>query len=137
MAGHTAREAMLTDCPHVLPRLTLDVVVDQVARPSRRRCFPVMADGQLYGLLTLGQIAHVPRERWPTTRVADIMVPTDKLRTVRPDETLTTVLARMAAEDVNQFPVLEGERFVGIVSRDTLLNVLRARSEVARQAHYP
>lgn len=131
LAGHTAREALLTDCPHLLPRLTLDVVVDQVVHPSGRRCFPVMEEGQLRGLLTLGQIAEVPRERWPATRVADIMVPLDRLKVVRPEDALTTVLERMAAEDVNQFPVLEGERFVGMVSRDTLLNFLRTRADAA------
>jgi Zn-dependent protease/CBS domain-containing protein len=131
MTGHTAREAMLTDCPHVLPRLTLDVVVDQVAHPSGRRCFPVLEEGRLRGLLKLGQIARVPRERWPATRVADIMVPLDRLKTVRPDDALTTILERMGAEDVNQFPVLEREQFVGIVSRDTLLNFLRTRAKMA------
>ena len=129
MAGHTVREAMLTDCPHVLPQLTLDVVVDQVARPSGRRCFPVMEQSRLSGLLTLGEIAEVPRDRWPTTHVADIMVPLAELKVVRPEDALTTVLERMAAEDVNQFPVLEDERFVGMVSRDTLLTFLRARTE--------
>ena len=131
LAGHTAREVLLTDCPHVLPRLTLDVVVDQVAHPSGRRCFPVMEGGKLRGLLTLGQIAEVPRQRWPATRVADVMVPLAELKFVQPEDALTTVLGRMAAEDVNQLPVLEGERFLGIVSRDTLLNFLRARAELA------
>ena len=127
----TAREALLTDCPHVLARLTLDVVVDQVAHPSGRRCFPVMEGGRLHGLLTLGQIARVPRDRWPTTRVADIMVPLDRLKIVRPDDALTTIIERMAAEDVNQFPVLEGEQFMGMVSRDTLLSFIRTRAELA------
>lgn len=131
MAGHIAREAMVTDCPHVLPRLTLDVVVDQVAHPSGRRCFPVIEEGRLRGLLTLGQIARVPRDHWPATRVADIMIPPDRLKTVGPDDALTTILERMAAEDVNQFPVLEGEQFVGIVSRDMLLNFLSTRAEEA------
>ncbi len=131
LAGHTAREALLTDCPHVLPRLTLDVAVDQVAHPSGRRCFPVIEDGRLRGLLTLGQIAEVPRQRWPATRVANIMVPLVELKFVQPEDALTTVLGRMAAEEVNQLPVLEGERFLGIVSRDTLLNFLRARAELA------
>jgi len=50
---------------------------------------------------------------------------------VRPDDALETILERMAAEDVNQFPVLEGERLLGIVSRDTLLSFLRSRAELA------
>ena len=91
----------------------------------------MLEEARLRGLLTLGQIARVPRERWPATRVADIMVPLDRLKTVRPDDALTTILERMGAEDVNQFPVLEREQFVGIVSRDTLLNFLRTRAKMA------
>lgn len=132
LEGHMAREALLTDCPHVLPRLTLDVVMDQVVHPSGRRCFPVMNDGQLSGLLTLEQIGRVPRSRWPVTRVADIMAKVENLSVVRPDALLTTVLARMAAEGVDQLPVLEGEQFLGIITRDTLLNFLRTRSALAR-----
>ena len=131
LAGHTAREALLTDCPHVLPRLTLDVVVDQVVGPSGRRCFPVMEGDQVYGLLTLQRITDVPRARWPDTRAEDVMIPLAELKTVRPDDDLVAVFERMAAEDVNQFPVLDDGRFVGMVSRDTLLSFLRARTEPA------
>ena len=130
LAGHTAREALLTDCPHVLPRLTLDVVVDQVVGPSGRRCFPVMEGDQVYGLLTLQRITDVPRARWPDTRAEDVMIALAELKTVRPDDGLVAVFERMAAEDVNQFPVLDDGRFVGMVSRDTLLSFLRARAEL-------
>ncbi len=63
LAGHTAREVMLTDCPQVPRRLTLDVLVEQIVLPSGRRCFPVVEEGQLVGLVTLHQIQRVPRER--------------------------------------------------------------------------
>jgi Zn-dependent protease/CBS domain-containing protein len=128
LAGHTVREALLTDCPHVLPRLTLDVVVDQVVGPSGRRCFPVLEDGRLSGLLTLRRIAEVPRDHWATTRAEDVMIPLAELKTARLDDDLVAVFERMAAEDVNQFPVLDDGRFVGMVSRDTLLSFLRARA---------
>ena len=131
LAGHTAREVMLTDCPHVLPRLTLDVVVDQVAHSGERRCFPVMEEGRLSGLLTLSQIAREPRDRWPFTRVADIMIPLYSLKTAHPDDALTIILERMGADDINQFPVLEGEQLVGIVSRDTVVTFLRRRAGAA------
>jgi Zn-dependent protease/CBS domain-containing protein len=131
LANHTVREAMLTDCPHVPRRLTLDVLVDQVAQPSGRRCFPVMEEGQFYGLLTLRQMTEVPRDRWPTTRAEDVMIALPELKTARSDDELTAVLDRMTVEDVNQFPVLDNGRFVGMVSRDTLLNFIRARADLA------
>ncbi len=128
LAGHTVREAMLADCPHVPRRLTLDVLVDQVAQTSGRRCFLVMEGDQVDGLLTLQRITDVPRARWPDTRAEDVMIPRAELKTVRPDDELTTVLERMTAEDVNQFPVLDEGRLLGMVSRDTLLSFLRARA---------
>jgi Zn-dependent protease/CBS domain-containing protein len=128
LTGHTVREAMLTDCPHVPRRLTLDVLVDQVAAASGRRCFPVMEGEQVYGLLTLQRITDVPHARWPDTRAEDVMIPRSALKTVRPDDELTTVLERMTDEDVNQFPVIDDGRWLGMVSRDTLLSFLRARA---------
>ena len=35
--------------------------------PSGRRCFPVVEDDQVLGLLTLHRIKQVPRARWRTT----------------------------------------------------------------------
>jgi len=130
MAGHTAREVMMTDCPHILPGLTLDVLVDQLVLPSGRRCFPVMEGDRVQGLLTLHLIRKVPRERWATTRVRDVMIPRSELKAVGPDDELALVFDRMTAEDVNQFPVMEDDRLLGMVARDNVLAFLRARAEL-------
>lgn len=91
LAGHTVREVMMTDCPHLLGRLTLDVVVDHIVLPSGRRCFLVMDRDQVKGLLTLHRIKEVSREQWSTTRVEDVMILLAKLKTVRPDDELAAV----------------------------------------------
>jgi Zn-dependent protease/CBS domain-containing protein len=131
LAGHTAREVMLVDCPRVPRRLTLDVLVDQIVLPSGRRCFPVVEDGQLVGLVTLHQVQEVPRDRWPTTRVEAVMIGRPDLLTVRVDDELATVFERMATEGLNQFPVLEGDRLAGMVTRESLLAFVQLRSTPA------
>ena len=131
LAGHTAREVMMIDCPRIPCQLTLDVLVDQVVLPSGRRCFPVTGDGQVVlGLLTLHRIKQVPRERWATTRVEEVMIPLADLKTVRPDDDLATVFKRMTAEDINQFPVMENGHLLGMVARDNVLVFLRTRAEL-------
>lgn len=127
LAGHAAREVM-TACPAIPPRLTLDVLVDQVVVPSGRRCFPVVEEGQLMGLVTLHQIQRVPRERWPGTRAAEIMVGRPDLLTVRVDDELATVFEGMATEGLKQFPVLDGDRLAGMVTRESLLTFVQLRS---------
>jgi Zn-dependent protease len=131
LSGHTVREVMMTDYPRILSRLTLDVVVDHVVLAKGRRCFVVIEDDQVQGLLTPHRINRVPRERWATIRVEDVMIPRHKLKTVGPNDDLGIVFERMAVEDINQFPVLDSERgqVLGIVARDNVLTFLRSQSE--------
>ncbi len=67
----------------------------------------------------------------PVTRVGDVMIERAELQTVRPDEPLGGTLERMSREDINQFPVTEDERFLGMVSRDRVLNFLQTRGELS------
>lgn len=126
---HTAREAMFTDCPHISSRLTLDVAVEQIVAPSGRRCFPVIDDGQFIGLLTLPRIASIPKDRWQLLRVEDAMISRADLKIVQPDDDLATIVERMTAENINQYPVVERGRLLGMVGRDSLLNFIRTRAE--------
>lgn len=130
LIGHTAREAMMTDCPRIARGLPLDVLVYRVVLPSGRRCFPVMEDDHVLGLLTLHGIKQVPRERWATTLVEEAMLPQDELKTVGPDENLAVVFERMITEDINQFPVMENGKLLGMVARNNLFAFLRARAEL-------
>jgi CBS domain-containing protein len=130
LAGHTAREVMMTDCPRLAPDLPLDVVAERIVLSSGRRCFPVVEDDRVLGLLTLHRIKRVPREEWDTTRVEQVMISRDELKTVRPDEELDAVFERIASEDVNQFPVMENGQLLGMVARNNVLAFLRAQAEL-------
>lgn len=130
LGGHTVREVLMPDCPRLRREQTLDAVVDRDVLPSGRRCFPVMDGERLEGLLTLHRIKTVPRERWAVTRVEDVMIDREALRTVRSDDALSTVFERMTSEDINQFPVTDNSRFLGMVARDRLLQFIRTRSEL-------
>jgi Zn-dependent protease len=130
LTGHTAHEVMTSECMPIPRNLTLDLFVEQVMLPSGRRCFPVQEDGRIRGLLTLHRIKEVPKDQWSRTRVEDIMIPWAELKSVRPDDDLNTVFDRMAAEDINQFPVVEGENLLGMVARDNLLDFIHRRTEL-------
>lgn len=130
LRGHTAAEVMMTDCPRVPPDTNLAQLVNGAILSSGRRCFPVVDGERMVGLVTVHQVKDVPREAWPTTEVDQVMIPAGQLRRARPDEELSVVLERMATEDVNQLPVIENGRLVGIVARDNILNAIRTLSEL-------
>jgi len=130
LAGHKVSEIMTRECAHVPANLTVEALVNDLLLPTGRRCFPVEEGGRVQGLVTVHRIQQIPRAQWPLTRVDQVMIPLEQLKTVRPDEELNVVLERMTSEDVNQLVVLEGQDLQGLVARDGLLNYIRTRSEL-------
>lgn len=130
LEGHTASEVMTADCPYVSPDVSVDELVHEYILPTSRRCFPVVEDGHVQGIVTLHHVKEVPRERWTSTTVGKAMTPFDQLQKVNPDEGLYDALRRMATEDVNQLPVVDDGQFLGMVSRDTVLTFIQTRTEL-------
>jgi predicted transcriptional regulator len=58
------------------------------------------------------------------------MVMRDKLPWTSPDESVLSVLERMRSANVDQLAVITGDNVVGLVTRDSIIRVLQARSEL-------
>jgi Zn-dependent protease len=131
LRGHTARELLRQEPIGVLPELTLDRLVHEYVIQTGRRCFPVVdAYGALLGIITLHHVKGVPQERWPVTRVIDVMTPVDQTVKVRPDEPLDRLMEQMSVDGVNQVLVVENGALLGLVSRDQLLEFIKTRAEL-------
>jgi Zn-dependent protease/CBS domain-containing protein len=130
LKGHTASEIMSGDCAVVPPDMTIDHLVNGNILTSGRRCFPVGSGSQMIGLMTLRDIQVVPRDRWGTETVQQAMTPFDKLKWVRPDEELSTVMRILAEDNVNQVPVVVDNRIIGMVTRENILNFVHVRSRL-------
>lgn len=116
-------------------RATLREAVDEYILQRSMRAVPVVQDGQLIGLLTLGEVRDVPIERWPEVTVGEVMTPIERLHTVRPRDEVEQALRAMSEEDVNQLPVLEGGHLVGVLSRGSLIRFLQVREELGVGSH--
>lgn len=130
LSGLTAEDIMTRDCPTVSGQLSLaDLVHEHILRTGRR-CFLVSQNGRLEGLITLHQIKAVPQERWGDSFVAQAMTPIDRLHAVAPKTPILDVLGGMEQHDVNQVPVTQDGRLLGMITRDHLLRVLYANLEL-------
>jgi Zn-dependent protease/CBS domain-containing protein len=134
LRGVPVREVMLSDCPRIDPGMRVAALVEHVMG-SGRRCFPVLSEQRLVGLVTLHQIKALGRDQWAQTSVAEVMIPAAALLTSEPDEDVSSALERMVSADVNQLPVLAADQFVGMVTREGILNYLRTRSELFPAGH--
>ena len=89
-------EQVMTPSPvTVAPSMTLETLVTEVLSRVRGTAIPVVADGQLRGLITPDHLRQVPPREWWDTEVGAIATPAGEVHTAAPSELLLTVLDRM------------------------------------------
>jgi CBS domain-containing protein len=107
--------------------ISLQQLVDDYLLPYGLNSAIVMQGDQFAGLITLGDIRHVPLDQWPVTPVAMVMVPADRLPTASPTQSLDDVLPIMSMQNVDQLPVVQDGRLVGALTRDAILRFIEVR----------
>jgi len=121
---------MTPECQRIPRGLSVASLVDDYVLRQGGRCFVVTEEDRLAGLVTMHNIRDLPRERWPYTPVGEIMVPYGRLVLAHPEEDAWSVLLRMDRHNVNQMPVEEAGRLVGLIARENLLRYVRTRAEL-------
>jgi len=127
LRGVTVGEVMNTSPVTVPANISLQKLVDEYFLPLGLRSAIVTQVDQLAGLITLSDIRHVPREEWGQVPVGHAMIPQDRLHVVTPQQNLNDVLPLMVGRDVNQLPVVQDGRLVGVLSRDAIMRYLEVR----------
>jgi Zn-dependent protease/CBS domain-containing protein len=130
LRGHKVSEVMSRECLTVSQELTVEQLVNDHILASGTRCFPVVADGRVSGLVTIHSVKAVPRDQWQTKTVKEIMTPLEDLKWVRPDQDLASVLGMLTEGDINQVPVVEDKEIIGMIARDNLLSFISVRGEL-------
>ena len=125
VAGHTVGEAMRQEVPQVPGDVTVQEAVDRHILNRGIRSFVVYVNEAPAGMVTLSGIGKLPRERWPFTRVSEIMLPLTRLETVRRGADLWNALEKMGRDGVNQLPVVENEGVVGMLTREDVVQYLQ------------
>ena len=134
LAGIKARDAMLTDCPRVRRDLTLHELVHDYLLKDATRCFPVVENGHAYGIVTLRHVKAYPPEQWRFITAGQAMTPFEETKKISADMDIFEVIRFMTDEDVNEVPVVENDRLVGMISRDRLLHFITVRADLEKAA---
>jgi Zn-dependent protease/predicted transcriptional regulator len=129
LRGLRVKDVMSSDCYTIDPEVSVQEFVHEQLLRTGRRCFLVVQDGHLLGLITPNEVRAVEPQAWPHTAVRNVMRSADKVHFVSRDMPAMEALETMGREDVNQLPVMSDGRVEGIVSRAHVLQVLRSRAE--------
>jgi len=76
------------------------------------------------GFVTLSQFNKVQRSSWSTTNVAEVMIPSDKLASTPANAEAWTTIESMGRNGMDQIPVVDGNKIIGVLSRDDLIHYL-------------
>ena len=135
LAGHHVADAMRRDYTWILPDTTLKLLIDKHILGGGRRSLVVKQADQVVGLLTLHNVKAIPSTAWSSTSAAQVMIPMEKMKWIRPEAELVDALGEMDREGVNQLPVMLGDQIQGILGRDDVINFLNTMNEFRRPQH--
>lgn len=131
VSGLSVGQVMERDVPTVRPSLTLDVFVEQYLLSGSGSAFAVAVGDELSGTIDVDRARRVPRDLWPTRRIADVMIPLPEVEIAHEDDPLWPAIERFERERLHLMPVVDGRRLLGVLTRQGLLEAVRRRARLA------
>ena len=115
---------MQTRLDRIEPDLPIGELVEKHMMASGQRVLPVERTGRFLGLVSMSDLQKSERRAWDRMTAAEIMTPSERLAVVAPDTDASEALETLARRGVNQLPVLERGRLVGLLRREDVLKWL-------------
>ena len=130
MEGLCARDILEPNPLRVSAGMSVRSLVDGPVLRQGFRTFIVEDNGTMRGLITMNEIKATQRDEWDVTPLQSIMIPAHRLAVAEPDAPLQVLMSTMEARGLEHIPIVDGDRVVGMVSRDGVMRVLRNRMEL-------
>ncbi len=124
LEGVPVSRLMQTRITRLEPDISIARVIEEHVMESGQRTFPVEEQDRLIGMISLSDLQNVPVNERERVRVREVMTPADKLVMVTPGTDSMEALSVIGNRDLNQLPVVENGRFIGLVRREDILKWL-------------
>jgi predicted transcriptional regulator len=124
LTGEPLRRFMNPNPVTVSPSTSVQEFVDDYVYRFHHKLYPVVADGELTGCVTLNQIKQIPKQEWPSRRISELASQCGNGNTIDADADAVDALARMNQAQVSRLIVVKDHQLVGIVSLKDLLEFL-------------
>lgn len=128
----TVRDVMREPPEPVDESTPLLTIIDERVVSRGERCILLSHGGSVSGLLTVNDLARVPREQLGGKRASEVMVPVAQVVTVGATTSVSEAMRLMVERDLHQLPVIEDGRLLGIVGRGDVLQQVETRLRFGR-----
>lgn len=105
--------------------MSVTQLIDGPILRQGKRTFFVESLDRVNGLVTLQDVKNVAADQRESTPVQAIAHPIDRWHSTSPNDTLSEALAKMDEQGVNQLPVVDGDRVLGVLTRESVLRIVR------------
>ena len=124
-----AQDIMTKEPPIISPQSTINQLIHDYILATGQRYFAVTDGSKLQGIVTMSDIKRVPKKH-RGSHIGKIMTPASELKTAYPQQSAASLLGQMDELGIDHIPVLEEDKVIGIVSRDSLIRLAQARAEL-------
>jgi Zn-dependent protease/predicted transcriptional regulator len=132
LTGVPVARLMHAPLPPIPADMTVSTLVQDRLLGTEEQTVAVSADGEhLAGVVGVDAVRQVPRAAWESTPVGAIMTPLERVTTVTPQDDAGATLDDLTNREVDQVPVVENGRLVGVLARRDIQRWLALHGESA------
>ena len=128
--GVSVGDIMTRNLLTVAPNLTVQQLVNDYFLVHPHGGYPVVQNDKLQGVVTMGSVRSIPREKREFETVAQAMVPYERIVTINSTASAAEAMQKMAKNQIGRLVVTEGDRILGIVTRGDLMKTIRTRQDL-------
>lgn len=125
LASVTVRQVMVHRVVMVPPDMTVQDAVDQYFIAHGFSGFPVCEEGQVLGVVTVGDVQSMTTALWPWRRVREIMRPVPPSFCIPPDWSVMQAMECMVQGGWDRLVVVENGAIAGLITRSAIAHFLQ------------
>jgi len=126
----TTQDIMMKEYTPITQQLSLGQLIRDYILATGQRYFVVVDGTKLQGIVTMQNIKSVPKKRWNSTLIGEIMIPASELKAAHPRQPAATLLEQMDEMGISHMPILEKGMIIGIVAQEDLTRLARTRVQL-------
>ncbi|MGE0822153.1 MAG: site-2 protease family protein [Candidatus Binatia bacterium] len=137
LQGVAVQDVMVNDVVTVPPELTLREVINDYFLRYGYRGFPVTREGNVVGMISLGNIKAIPDEERSQKTVQEVMIPMGDQIRITSEASVADALQKMLREDLGRLVVMQNGTMAGLVTHTGVLRFLEAKQVLVEEPRAP
>ena len=126
----TVAKFMTKEPISVNPNISIETFIEEYVYVSHHHLYPVTVDNKLLGYISLKEVKSVPKEKWKSTSVQEVMVPSSAFQTVTSQSSALRALHLMQEMQTPLLLVVDNSYLVGILTAPHIFKLITVRSEL-------